>query len=337
MLHVLKTQISKHAPILLGAAFCTLIACTSACRRGGTPEWKASQETTSSPASSPPAHPAPVSIPGEGFRFMSYNVKNWLTMERGESRSRRKAAPKPEGEKTVVISVIAKTAPDILGLCEIGTPEDLAEIQSRLRATGLDLPYSAFASGTDPQRRLGLLSRFPITATATPQQTGYELEGKILALNRGILDATVEAGGKSYRFIGVHLKSRLEVEDGPQDQMRLHEAKLIRAHLESVFRQTPDARLIVYGDFNDTRNTNTVKILTGDFNATDHLLPVPAKDAHGETWTHHWAVADVYSRIDFITVSRALKAETDFPASQVVDVPGWREGSDHRPVLARFR
>jgi endonuclease/exonuclease/phosphatase family metal-dependent hydrolase len=120
-----------------------------------------------------------------------------------------------------------------------------------------------YSGGSDPVRHLGLLSRFPITGTATVEESTFRIDGTEYRFNRGVLDATVEARGKSYRFLGVHLKSKREVEDGDQELMRQGEARLLRKHVDSIFEADADARLVVYGDFNDTRPSPSFRTVTG--------------------------------------------------------------------------
>jgi len=291
-------------------------------------EAKPAEKTT------PPTTASPTS---EGLRFMAYNVENWLTMDRYVDGKNLKGAPKPEKEKQAVVSLLARHQPDVLGLCEIGEASDLAEIQEKLKHAGLNLPHLHYTGGTDPTRHLGLLSRFPITSTAKPAETEYQLDGKTYGINRGILDATIDARGKSYRFIGVHLKSKRDSEQGDQEVIRLHEARLLRRHIDSIFKTAADARLIVYGDFNDTRATPAIKAITGNYNAPAYLTAIPAKDSNGEAWTHFWAPHDIYSRIDFVMVSAALKREVNFPTAKIIDDADWNDASDHRSILAEFR
>lgn len=281
--------------------------------------------------------PSAESASTEGFRFITYNVKNWLTMDRYVDRKNLKGAPKPETEKDAIIKLLTRHAPDVIGLCEIGEATDLAEIQEKLKAAGLNLPHSHFTGGSDPTRHLGLLSRFPITSTAKPAESEYQLAGKTFAINRGILDATVEARGKPYRFLGVHLKSKRESEQGDEEAIRLNESRLLRRHVNSILATDADARLIVYGDFNDTRATPSIKAITGNYNDPTYLTAIPAKDSRDHAWTHHWALNDIYSRIDFIMVSRGLRPEVDFQAAKIIDDADWEQASDHRAVMAVFK
>lgn len=268
---------------------------------------------------------------------MVYNVENWLTMDRFVDRKVLTNSPKPDSEKKAVTQILARNAPDVIGFCEIGEAGDFAEIQESLKAAGLNLPHSYYMGGSDPIRHLGILSRFPITSTAKPAETEYRMKDQSFAINRGILDATIHARGKSYRFLGVHLKSKREIEGADQEEMRIHEARLLRRHVDSILQAAPEARLIVYGDFNDTRPSKAFKTVTGSFNDPGYLTAIPFKDSRGETWTYYWALHDNYSRIDFVTVTRALRPEVDFHASHLIDDPTWNDASDHRPLLAIFK
>lgn len=365
-LRSLTAPVRNRAPRFLGAFFCAFIALAgSACeRKGGTPDWDTPgvpPPTTAEvatpitppapvipvavntlPAAETPKTPEPVATPAgnptsDGLRFIAYNVENWLTMDRYVDRKNLKGAPKPESEKQAVVQLLARHTPDVIGLCEIGTAADLAEIQEDLKAAGLNLPHSHYTGGSDPTRHLGLLSRFPITSTAKPAESEYQLAGQTFAINRGVLDATLEARGKSYRFLGVHLKSKRDSEQGDQEAIRLQEARLLRRHVDSILASNGDARFVVYGDFNDTRATPAIKAITGNYNDPAYLTAIPAKDSRDQAWTHHWALHDIYSRIDFVMVSRGLRDDVDFQAAKIIDDTDWDKASDHRAVLAIFK
>ena len=282
----------------------------------------------------PPAATGPA---GTGLRFIAYNVENWLTMDRYLGRKLLPSTPKPAAQKQAVIRILTNNTPDVIGLCEVGSVADLAEIQQALKAAGLDLAYSQYAGGSDPVRHLGLLSRWPLSAPAQPAATQYQMNGHTFAISRGILDAALQCHGKSYRFLGVHLKSKREIEDADQEQMRVHEARLLRRQVDAIFESDAQARLIVYGDFNDTRPSAAFKTITGNYNDPGYLTTLPLKDSRAEAWTHYWALHDIYSRFDFIAVTRALKPEVDFHASRLIDEPSWIDASDHRPLLAIFK
>ena len=332
----------KYFGLLFGV-LAALIFC--GCDRSGADESDASGQAakakhwlTQADANEPAETTRPSADPNAGnLRFIAYNVENWLTMDRIIDRREVANHPKPDSEKSAVLRILLKNNPDVIGLCEIGTKADLAEIQQALKSAGLDLPHSHYTGGSDTVRHLGLLSRFPITSTSSPAQTQYTLEGRSFAINRGILDATIKARGKEYRFVGVHLKSKRSVDGGDQAKMRLQEAHLLRRHIDKILGPNPDTRLVVYGDFNDTYRSNTLRAVTGSAAKNLRITPIYLKDSQGEAWTHHWSSEDIYSRIDFIMTSAALRRDVDFKESRIIDDRLWSKGSDHRPMLAVFR
>lgn len=330
----------KPAPAFVAALACTLaLLTTPACgKKHGSPAWNAPAQSPATTASQPvvPAAPVPTATGSGGLRFIAYNVNNWLTMDRLIDRTEVKGVPKPAAEKRAVIQLLTRHAPDVIGICEIGTRQDLAEIQSALTAGGVALPHAHYSGGGDEVRHLGLLSRFPIASTATPAELDFKLNGSSYTMNRGILDATIHAHGKPYRLLGVHLKSKREVAAGDQDAMRLCEARLLRHHVDSILKAEPAARLVVYGDFNDTRGSAALKTITGSYGEPTYLTAIPAQDQQGERWTHFWELHDIYTRFDFITVTHSLKPEVNFKQSRIIDDPEWRAASDHRPLLAIF-
>jgi endonuclease/exonuclease/phosphatase family metal-dependent hydrolase len=346
------TAVKITASRLLGAVFLFANLLTfPACKKAETPDWGGSA-TPSAPSITAPTPPK--SRPAKGqktptgspqvtaaatpgtLRFITYNVENWLTMER-KVGSRHLISSKPASEKRAVVQLLTRQAPDVIGLCEVGTAGDLAEIQKDLKAAGLDLPHSHHTGGSDLVRHLGFLSRFPIITTSQPAETEYRLAGRTFAINRGILDATVQAHGRPYRFLGVHLKSKRDSQQGDQEAIRLHEARLLRCHLDAIFLTDPAARLIVYGDFNDSRSSPALRTIIGKHRAPDSLTAIPARDSQNHAWTHCWAIHDIYSRFDFIMVTQALRPTVDFSQARIIDDSDWSQASDHRAVLAVFQ
>lgn len=342
----LKSFCLSPSIAFLSALSISLLALTACDKEAGTPDWNApTQAESAAPAATESVVVMPVSKPPEaptdsgesGLRFISYNVENWLTMDRYVDGKTLKGAPKPVIEKEAVVRILTRNLPDVIGICEVGTAADLAEIQEGLKAAGLSLPHSHYTGGTDPTRHLGLLSRFPISSTAKPAETEYQLAGQTFGINRGILDASISARGRTYRFLGVHLKSKRDSEQGDQEAIRFNEARLLRHHVDSILKADAAARLVVYGDLNDTRATKSIKMITGKYNDPGYLTAIPAKDSNQEAWTHYWELNDIYSRIDFIMVSKGLRADVDFAAAKIIDDADWKEASDHRPILAIFK
>ncbi|WP_265593937.1 endonuclease/exonuclease/phosphatase family protein [Haloferula sp. BvORR071] len=285
----------------------------------------------SAPSVGPVAPAADTSDPSR-LRFVAYNVENWLTIERTENGKLTSGA-KPEKQRNAVTQAIVSVKPDILGVAEIGKEEDVRDLQKHLADAGWPMTYSYQNHGADPTRSLVLLSRYPIGKTVKHENLTYRLQGEEFAMQRGILDASVDTPVGTFRFIGLHLKSKRDVQEGDEEEMRRNEAHLLRRELDAILSQDPQARLVVYGDFNDTRNSPSIRTVQGSGRDPSTLNMLPLRDSRGEYWTHHWDFQDVYSRIDYVMVSQALKESVDREKSRVVDGKEVSGGSDHRPLL----
>ena len=276
----------------------------------------------------------------ERITFCSYNLKNWLTMERSDLPGAKAlpAAPKPENERVRVVQILAAIQPDILGVCEIGTADDLADLQQRLLQAGVDLPYTETAHGGDETRRLALLSRLPIKARNSQTALTYPIGAQTLPFQRGILDVTIAITPTfDLHLLGVHLKSMRTVPEADQAEMRRNEARLLRLHMDSIFAQEPGACILAYGDFNAQRNDPAVAEVMGSPRTGDTtMLDVLLRDSNGEVWTHFWDTADVYSRLDYCFTSRLLRPHVDTRNSYIYSERDFHKASDHRPLVLKI-
>ena len=344
-----------RAPTLAGALFLWTLLLFAGCKeKEATPEWTESAPAPEAPAEpvppapesipEPPAEPVTEEVPEEAveeqadnrLRFVSYNLKNFLTSSRYKDGERTEKF-KPDDEIAALVKLVADANPDVLGLCEIGTEDDLIELQTRLKAAGLDLPHHQHGGGVDVVRNLGLLSRLPITANSSPKNLNYSLQGTDLGMSRGILDTTIETEGGIIRFLGVHLKSKREIPEADQELMRRNEAYLLRKHADHILESAPGTLLCVYGDFNETRRESPVRSIQGPSKSDRYLEPLSHKDSRGEVWTHYWDYQHVYSRFDYVLASRPLRSLFVQKLSRIIDDPEWSVASDHRPLLSVFK
>ncbi len=264
----------------------------------------------------------------------SYNLKNWLLMAPWDGDKNAAPIPKPEKEKALAVKFLCQIRPDILGICEIGTRQDLSELQSRLKTAGLDLPHVEFCSGGDTTRSLALLSRFPITARQSQTELSYQIGEMTLPMQRGILDATVEIKpGFHLRMLGVHLKSKRAIPEADEALMRRNEAHLLRQHMDGIFAADPEARVICYGDFNEHRNEPAISAIIGSRSSPGQMQDIYIKDDHGLLWTHFWNAADVYARLDYFFASNSVRPLVDSRRSRIFTPPDFDKASDHRPII----
>jgi endonuclease/exonuclease/phosphatase family metal-dependent hydrolase len=320
------------------------LACffTLSCEKKHTPDWQSTtRPAAAAPVASAPgpkAHtPARAPENGAPLRFVAYNLQNYLQMDREQNGVLIPNAPKPEASIQALVAIIASLNPDVLGVAEIGSLADARDLQRRLATAGLSLPEVEYTHGSDPVRRLALFSRLPITSRQSVQEGSFRLNGRRASLLRGFLDVTIDHRGTPVRFVGIHLKSKRDVEEFDQELVRHAEARLLREHLDAIFTTSPTAAVLVYGDFNDTRQSPTLKAIQGTSGSPGFLSPINLTDSRGQSWTHYWAAEDTYSRIDFLCASRALTPFIDHDHSTIPHPHAWRRASDHRPLLLILR
>jgi endonuclease/exonuclease/phosphatase family metal-dependent hydrolase len=231
--------------------------------------------------------------------------------------------------------VLGQIRPDIVGLIEIGDESMLEDLQKRLRAAGLDYSHREWVKGADEQRHVCLLSKFPIVERNSRDDVRFELDGKTLRMNRGILDVTVEVNPNyRLRLVGAHLKSRRAVPEYDQALMRAKEARSLRNHVDRILAAAPDTNLLLFGDLNDTKNEYPIREIIGWKGAPNYMMDLWLRDSRGEYWTYYWNTADEYSRVDYLLVSPALIKEVIVEKCGINDSPVWNDASDHRAIYA---
>lgn len=272
--------------------------------------------------------------PGRGLRIATYNVENYLLMPRRLNGKLHVNAGKPESQKEAVAKMITSVQPDVLGLMEIGDSVQLEDLRRRLRRQGLEYPYVEFLQAADTTRHLVLLSRFPIVQNHSLGEIILRMNGMTLHSPRGIIDVTVKPPhGERIRVLSVHLKAKLEVAEYDEADLRNAEAEFLRRHVRDILQADPSARLVLMGDFNETKNSQIIREMTGRPERPDGLRALPLADDRGELWTQYWSAADTYSRIDYIMVSKKLGAEVDTTRSGIARPPSWNDASDHCPLF----
>ena len=265
----------------------------------------------------------------------SYNVENYLLIDRQKDGVVIRDAPKPEQEIAAVVKVLSQIQPDIVGLIEIGDESMLEDLQKRLRTAGLNYSYREWVKGADEQRHICLLSKFPIVERNSRDDVRFELDGRTLRMNRGILDVTVEVNPDyRLRLVGAHLKSRRVVPEYDQALMRAKEAWSLREHVDDILAAAPNTNLLLFGDLNDTKNKYPIREIIGWKGAPNHMMDLWLRDSRGEHWTYYWKAADEYSRVDYLLVSPALAKEVVAEKCGINDSPFWNEASDHRAIYA---
>jgi endonuclease/exonuclease/phosphatase family metal-dependent hydrolase len=269
--------------------------------------------------------------------FAHYNLENYLVMDRKEHGQVVHEA-KPDAEVGPLIRIIQQIHPDLLGVAEMGPPDQFRSFRERLEAAGVSFADEEYVQGADPDRHLAFLSRFPIVARHSQGNVQIDLPDRPEAMRRGLLDVTVEVSPSArIRFVGAHLKSKLPIPEG-EALVRRAEAQKLREHVEAILREAPDTLLVVYGDLNDTKEAPAIAEVAGPRDdPSTALSDLWLADADGDRWTYYRRYTDTYARIDYIFVNRKLFPKVDRTRSYLFRSPDWNRASDHRPLVASLR
>ncbi len=277
---------------------------------------------------------------GEAVRVATYNVENYLVMDRWLDERDRwlPEYPKPETEKAALRGVIHSAAPDVIALQEMGSPPFLRELQRDLKREGLDYPYRHVLEAGDEVRHVAVLSKLPFREVTGHTDPDFPYFDGRETIKRGLLEIGFETAGEEWSLFTLHLKSKwTERDDDPRaERKRTGEATAARNRI--LERHDPEAGdlFVIAGDFNDTRDTPPLRrfLRRGDVRIS---IPVEAADSRGHKWTQHWERQNLYSRIDFILASPAMKRRLAPDSHGVYDGAGYRLASDHRLVWADFQ
>lgn len=268
------------------------------------------------------------------FRVMSYNLHNFLLIDRNNDG--KEDDPKPDDEKDALYTIIAEESPDLLGIVEVGARKFVGEIQDGLRAKGREYAWSEWVEGTDHSRHVALLSRYPIVARHPHTQESYDANGEKLYVSRGILEADVRISPSlTVKIFVAHLKSKRTMPGTfTADQMRVEEAKILRKCVNDALAAEPNLNLVVMGDFNDNPGSPALQAILDDTKFPLHNTH--PKNAKGYQGTYYYRPTKKFDTIDYILISNALNARL-LPGSARIrdDKLAWK-ASDHFPVMADF-
>src|SRR5207247_10640950 len=122
---------------------------------------------------------------------------------------------------------------DVLAVEEIGGTNTLLELRSFLRAEGLNYPHWSHVAGFDTNIHVAVLSRFPFSACRPHTNEGFLLNGRRFRVSRGFAEVDVQVNAE-YKFtlIAAHLKSRREVPQADEADLREQEAAVLREIIE---------------------------------------------------------------------------------------------------------
>jgi endonuclease/exonuclease/phosphatase family metal-dependent hydrolase len=284
------------------------------------------------------------SFAAETFRVATYNVENYL-----DQPTQSRHFVKSSEAKAKVRESIEAMKPDVIALEEMGSTNALMELRDSLKTDGQDFPFWDWIECADTNIHVAVLSKFPIVARHPHTNDEFLLDGKRFRVERGFAEVEIQAATNfTFTLIVAHLKSQLQIPNADEAEERLGEAIILRGIVDERFKENPNAKLIVLGDFNDLKNSDPIKkiIGRGKFKLTDTRPAerngdnAPAAPPYFEprnvVWTYFYGADDTYSRIDYILLSPAMARDRVKAGTYIPAIPNWGIGSDHRPIVATF-
>ncbi|MCC5788730.1 MAG: endonuclease/exonuclease/phosphatase family protein [Opitutales bacterium] len=272
------------------------------------------------------------------IRVATFNLYNYGVMDRMFEGQWRSQYPKPEEEKTALRNIIREVRPEVLAIQEIGGEAFLEELRNDLREEGIDYPYGDVVQAVDEVRKIGFLAKIEPVEVRAWTELDFAYFGERELVKRGLLEVVFPVGPEeTWSLYVVHLKSKwTERPDDPQaEQKRVREAEAVRNHILAS-RDPAEDFFLIAGDVNDLLHSSALRRLRirGEVQISE---PLPARDRDGLTWTQRWEKAGLYSRIDYLLVSPAMRPWWTEDSAVVYDGPDWAKASDHRMVYADFR
>ncbi len=274
----------------------------------------------------------------ERVRVATFNLRNYLIADRMVDGHFRPAYPKPENEKEAIRAIIAEVRPDVLALQEMGGPPFLREFLRDLELHDLSFPYSALLESVDRERHTAIVSRIPFEPVPPRKALEFSYLGDRIGVKRGLQQVVFHTAGSRWYLFNIHLKSRrTERRDDPLARLRREgESRAIRNYIKQSFPPVDDPLFLIVGDFNDTRDSLTVRQLLRS-GASVLSEEVPVFDSRGEVWTYFYARNGTYSKVDYILSSPAMGLFIVQGQGTVVDLPATATASDHRMVYVDLR
>lgn len=238
---------------------------------------------------------------------------------------------------------------DLLAVEEMGGTNALLELRAALKSEGLDYPYWEHVDGFDTNIHLAVFSKLPFAARRPHTGEGFLLNGRRFRVSRGFAELDVQVNAQyQFTLIAAHLKSRREVPEADEAELREQEAAVLREIIDTRLKANPEANLVVLGDFNDLKNSKALRIVIGrgknalidtrpaERVSHDAVVLNPPSAPRNVTWTYYFSKDDTYSRIDYILLSPGMAREWQTNGTYVLARPDWGVASDHRPIIAAF-
>jgi endonuclease/exonuclease/phosphatase family metal-dependent hydrolase/DNA/RNA endonuclease YhcR with UshA esterase domain len=241
---------------------------------------------------------------------------------------------KPREEMEHWAEAIRRINPDVVVMQEV---ENRGYLERFVKLFLGDMGYNHIVHFDGNDLRgidVALISRAPIGEVISRRHLEFKgPDGVLRSFQRDVPAITVKPKvGPPLEIWPVHLKSKADSAE-TSEPIRLAEVAELRRLLDAKFATNSNARIIIMGDFNDTRDSKSMSTIFGS-GATAMWAP-EAKQTEDSIPDPEFP--DGRPPIDFITCSPAMKAMYVEGSCQTRRSPDEYDGSDHDPQWAEFK
>lgn len=277
------------------------------------------------------------------MRIASYNVQNLFT--EADARRQTRATAKPGKGLTALAGTLGVLAADAVLLQEVGSAEALTLVNERLKEP---YPFAAVVEGNSERGiHLAVLSREPFQVTSHRHLTLDDEAGRPLLdyaseaaagsgqltpiqIQRDLLQIELDlADAGTLALFNVHLKSKTNRpwRQLAADDVRAAEARQVAERLAAYLALHPDRPLLIGGDFNDLRSSESLA----------PLFELPLVDPLGQQLAQTGANPSTYwpkrrMRLDFLLLSAAAASRLVPDSAQIHAGQRAKRASDHYPI-----
>jgi endonuclease/exonuclease/phosphatase family metal-dependent hydrolase len=283
--------------------------------------------------SCPLFHEKEASAPRSSFTVATYNVENLFDDHDDPYAEDEKTIPetKPREEVEALGRVILSLDADVLALQEVESRGVLRKFKNGL-LKAMEYGDPVHYEGND--RRgidVALLSNVPVGQVTSYRHLTFATDqGKSARFSRDLIRVRVHPSAEFwFDLFVVHLKSGSQAEDRDK---REAEARKVREIVDEALAQDAGYRCIVLGDFNDHRESRTLKTIEGEGN---EKLFCPS-DSLPEEEKFTFFRNGKKARFDYILCSPSMRELYMEQSVRVVGGADADSASDHKPLAATF-
>lgn len=263
------------------------------------------------------------------IRVATFNVRNLFDAVDNPYFADESTTAKPRKEMERLAHTINAIDADAIALQEVESRGYLQRFNDVFLG---DMAYEVVHYAGNDQRGSGLavLTRIPVGQVTSHRHRRFRNpQGNICRFSRDLLCVEMlHPFAQPFEIWVTHLKSKRGGAEETEPQ-RMAEALEIRRLFAEKIERDPKARILLMGDFNDTRHSRPIQNLLADRRLVGLFSELPA-----DAITYN--LPPYQEMIDFIFASSQARNGYIPSSYRIIDQSLDQSGSDHNPVIAEF-